>query len=274
MKNILVPIDFSNASHNAGKYAISLAGVFDANLIFLYAYMPPPVIDEISASALLVSNAELIEGYEEKMEQEIETLIKEKNSKIKKLVREGFALDIIKEMALENNVDVIVMGMKGKGKSSHTFGSTTTTIIRRTSVPVMVIPENAVYHSMNKITLASDFDAQTELKRYSLLHELAKRYNSEIQIVNVQKKELVLTPGNEIGKTKTDVAFSDLNHKFYTIEEDNIEKGLNKFLENNPSDILAMVAHKHSYIERIFGNIHTTKMSYQINIPLLVLQNK
>ncbi|MGN6193874.1 MAG: universal stress protein [Ginsengibacter sp.] len=35
MKNILVPIDFSEASYNAGKYAVSLAQSFDANIILI-----------------------------------------------------------------------------------------------------------------------------------------------------------------------------------------------------------------------------------------------
>ncbi|HET7116027.1 MAG TPA: universal stress protein [Hanamia sp.] len=35
MKNILVPTDFSAASRNAAKYAISFAKVYDAKVILL-----------------------------------------------------------------------------------------------------------------------------------------------------------------------------------------------------------------------------------------------
>ncbi|MGN6540913.1 MAG: universal stress protein, partial [Ginsengibacter sp.] len=38
MKNILVPIDFSDASFNAVSYAAFLANAFNAELILLHAY--------------------------------------------------------------------------------------------------------------------------------------------------------------------------------------------------------------------------------------------
>ena len=271
MKNILVPIDFSTASHNASEYAVSLAGIFDANLIFIHAYMPPVVIDEVFATSLLVSHAELVKGNEVSMAQEIKTLYKKQAIKIEGLVREGFAPDIIKEMAKEKNADLIVMGMKGKGKSNSVFGSATTTIIRKTSVPVLVIPENAVYKSMDIITFAADFDAETEMNRYALLKELAEKYNSFIQILNVQKKELTMGSDDVIGKMRTDLALSKLKHSFHTIEDNQIEKGIHKFIEKNPSDILVMVAHEHTIFERMFGKVHTKNMSHQTKIPLLVL---
>jgi hypothetical protein len=73
---------------------------------------------------------------------------------------------------------------------------------------------------------------------------------------------------------KTSVAFSNLHHQFHTINERNVEEGINQFIEKNPTDILAMVAHRHNLFERMFGKVHTKEMSYQTKIPLLVLQNK
>jgi hypothetical protein len=52
-----------------------------------------------------------------------------------------------------------------------------------------------------------------------------------------------------------------------------VEEGINQFIETNPTDILTMVAHKHSLFQRLFGKVHTKIMSYQTEIPLLVLQS-
>ena len=73
---------------------------------------------------------------------------------------------------------------------------------------------------------------------------------------------------------KTSLAFSKLNHQFHTINERNVEEGINKFIVKNPTNILAMVAHRHNLFERMFGTIHTYAMSYQTKIPLLILQGK
>ncbi|MEO5650789.1 MAG: hypothetical protein ABIR03_12815 [Ginsengibacter sp.] len=70
------------------------------------------------------------------------------------------------------------------------------------------------------------------------------------------------------------MAFSEINHTFYTVEGKNTDVEIRKFIETHPTHILAMVAHKHTIFERIFGVIHTKEMSHKTKIPLLVLQDK
>jgi hypothetical protein len=81
-----------------------------------------------------------------------------------------------------------------------------------------------------------------------------------------------LKPDKAIGKMSTSIAFSTLNHKFHTISDKKVEEGINQFIEKTPTDILAMVAHRHNLFERMFGKVHTRAMSYQTKIPLLVLR--
>ncbi|HUZ57851.1 MAG TPA: universal stress protein [Hanamia sp.] len=274
MKNILVPIDFSKASRNASGYAVSLAKVFDASVTLINVIPPAVIIDDSILATVMITQAEILENNKQLVQKEVEALSKKYPAKITGLVQEGFPADIIQEIAKEKHADLIVMGMKGKGKSNSVFGSTTTTVIRKLSFPVLVIPEKAGYSQINNITFASDFDAEMEVDRYSLLQELAKKFNSQVHILNVQKKDSAMNADEVIGKMKTNVVFSKLNHEFQAINERNVEEGINKFIENKPTDILAMVAHRHNLLERIFGKVHTKKMSYQTKVPLLVLQCK
>lgn len=163
--------------------------------------------------------------------------------------------------------DLIVMGIKGRGKSNSVFGSTTSSVIRNSTSPVLVIPVGAVYKPAKHIILAADFDSEIETNNYAVLFTLAEKFSSRIGIVNINKKDV-------IGKMQTNVAFSKFDHTFHSINEKNVEEGINKFIEQNSADVLAMVAHKHTLFERLFGKIHTKAMSYQTKIPLLVLQNK
>ena len=274
MKNILVPTDFSKASRNAAKYAVSLAKPFDADVTFINVIPPAVIIDDSILASVMITQAEVLENNKQLMQEEVEALLKRYSGKITGVVQEGFPAEMIQEMAKEKHADLIVMGMKGKGKSNSVFGSTTTAIIRKLSFPVFVIPEKADYKLIGKITFASDFDAEIEMNRYTLLLELAKKFNSEIHILNVQKKDSSLNQGKIIGKMKASLVFSKLNHQFHTINERNVEEGINKFIEKKPTNILAMVAHKHTLFERMFGKVYTKEMSYQTKIPLLVLQSK
>lgn len=112
------------------------------------------------------------------------------------------------------------------------------------------------------------------MDRYTALKEISRKFNSMINIINVQKKKTSLSEEKVFGKMKTSLAFSNYKHRFHIINEKKVEEGINKFIKINHTDILAMVAHKHSLFERMFGKVHTKSMSYQTKIPLLVLQSK
>jgi nucleotide-binding universal stress UspA family protein len=269
MKNILVPTDFSNASHNATEYAAALAKDFQAKIILVNVIVPPIVIEDTSASAYLMTEAEILESDEELLKKEIESISEKFSVKVEGFIRKGSPADIIRELAKEQDAELIVMGMKGKGKSNSIFGSTTIMVMRKFNLPLFVIPEKNIFKPIRNITFASELDIEEE--NYFILEELAEKYNASIQIVNVQKNEKVMSVENAIGKMDATLSFVKFKHSFYTIESKNVEQGIQDFLENSPSDILAMVAHKHSFIKRMFGTIHTKKMCYQTTIPVLVL---
>ena len=269
MKNILVPTDFSKASHNATEYAAALAQDFQVKLILVNVIVPPIVIEDTSASAYMMTKAELLERDKELLKKEIEKISKKFDVKVDAFIREGSPTEITRELAKAKHADLIVMGMKGKGKSNSIFGSTTISVMQKSNLPVFVIPEKNSFKPIRKITFASEFDI--EKQDYSILEELAEKYNSSIQIVNVQKNEEAMSVENAIGKMEANLSFVKLDHQFNTVENKSVEKGIHEFLEKNPSDILAMVAHRHSFFKRVFGIIHTKEMSYQTTVPLLVL---
>jgi nucleotide-binding universal stress UspA family protein len=274
MKNILVPMDFSKASLNAAKYAVSFAEALGANLHLLNVIPAPGIIDDSILASVLIMQAELSENNHRLMKEEVDSLSKKANVEIKSVVAEGLPSDVIAEVAKELKADLIIMGMKGKGKSNSVFGSTATAVIRKSGFPVLVIPENGDYQPIRNITFASDFDPDVESDSYDLLIKLVQKLYIPVYILNVQKKNCALGAERAIGKMKTSLAFSSLHPEFYSVYDRNVEEGIHTFIEKNPTDVLAMVAHPHNLFERMFGTVHTKEMSYQTKIPLLILSDK
>ncbi|HET7118294.1 MAG TPA: universal stress protein [Hanamia sp.] len=274
MKHILVPTDFSTASNNAVEYAVSLAEIFNAKVTLLNVVPDTLIIDEKAAEATIKLHRELVADNKDLMTKTVKTLSKNHLAKMQGYVDEGSPSIVIIEMANEDKPDIIIMGMKGKGKSNSVFGSTVTAVVRKSSIPVWIIPENGFYQSIDTITFATDFDAGTGSDSYSLLMDIAKKYNSFIQILNVQKKGKPMSADEFIGKMGTHFLFEATKHSFHTIEEANVIEGINNFIDEKPCEILVMIAHKHSFFERMLGRVYTKKMSYETSVPLLVLQNK
>ncbi|MEO9211017.1 MAG: universal stress protein [Ginsengibacter sp.] len=271
MKNILVAIDFSHTSLNAAKYALLLAQPFNANVTLVNVVAPPVVLDDSILAFVMTTQAEILTSHNELMEKEVEKLSHLQSSKISGIVKEGYPLETIIEVSESLMSDLIVMGRKGKGNSSSLFGSTTTAIVRKGILPVFVIPENAKYEFIDNITFATDFNPETEREKYSLLVKLAKKYDSFVRILNVQKNVSEMNEDEFIGKMKSTYAFSDLKYSFETIQFKTVIDGITHFLEENTSDILVMMSHPHSFFERIIRKTHTREMSYQTKIPLLIL---
>ena len=274
MKHVLVPTDFSIASRNACEYAASLAHSFGAKMTLVHVFAPPLVIDDISAASLIVSHDELVEQYQDLLESEIQILSKNYQVEIDTIVREGFADDMIPKMAQKRKTDVIIMGMKGKGRNNSIFGSTAISVIRKTDSPVLLIPENSIYTSITKIGLAADLGSDSEINRYELLCEIAQKNNSLISIFNVQREGDEIRLRETIAKMKASLKFSKLKTVFSTIVDTNVILGIGRFIKENPEDVLVMIAHRHSFLERMFGKVHTKEMSYQTKIPLLVLHDR
>ncbi len=274
IKKIIVAVDFSDASFNAANYAASMSNIFNAELVLVHAFMNPMAIDQMSPELSGQTNKELSDVLKDFMKQNVEILQKKFTVKIDSVVKEGPASVVLDQCVREKNADLVVMGMKGKGKSNSLFGSTTLTHIRKSKVPVLVIPQKAEYKSIETITLASDFDEETELANYNLLKTIVKKNNAFLQIVNVRKKAIKLSPSEIAGKLHTGNIFNEYPHKFFTVEDDAVNNGIEDFLQKNPSNMLVMLSRRHNFFKRIFGTIHTRKMMHETEIPLLVLQDK
>lgn len=272
MKKILVPVDFSDASRNASEYAISFAAAFDAEIILLHALLLPNPVGDLPGYIPLSLN-EMLEEHEALLQREIEWLGAKEKVKVDGYVRMGSAAAVIKNMAAGIKADMIIMGMKGAGKTGGIFGSTVTSCIRKIELPVLVVPENEKFKPVKNICFASDFGKWPSESSYKTLTLFISQFKSVLNIIHVTKDNDKMSTGKIYGKIRADLLFDKIKHEFHTVLHENIVKGLHEFITENPVDLLVMVAHEHNLFERLFGTIHTKSMAYHVTKPLLILHD-
>jgi len=271
MKNILVPVDFSGASFNAVSYAAFLANAFNARLTLVHAYTDTSAYDESAGAKVYDSQEELEAANEKFLKKEIEGIARKFTVKINGIVMKGNPVKVINEVAEKNQPEMIVMGMKGKGESNSILGSTTISMIDKTSIPLLIIPKSALYQTVDSITLASDFKDEKLVSHFAILEKLIAKFNPFIQVLNVQKKDSKLAAEMIAGKMSKDLTWDKYNHSFNIIERDDVEEGIFEFLRKHPTDLLVMVARTRGFINKMLEPSHTKKMTSQTKIPLLVL---
>jgi universal stress protein A len=132
---ILCPVDFSDASRKAVRYAREFAVNMRASIVLLH------VIDIPIES--LVNNVQLDEELETSAFQELDALKNELLSEglqVESLVDIGIPSDVILDQAAKRDVNLIIMGSHGKkGMSRLILGSVAETVMRKAGCPVLIV---------------------------------------------------------------------------------------------------------------------------------------
>ena len=141
LKRILVPIDFSEHSKDALKYAIPFARQFNASISLIYVVEPTVYPADFSFGQVGFPAVE--DELRKKGAEELEELIKrEIGEKVVAdyVIRTGKAFYEIDQFARETSIDLIIIATHGHTGVEHIlFGSTAEKVVRYAPCPVLVV---------------------------------------------------------------------------------------------------------------------------------------
>jgi nucleotide-binding universal stress UspA family protein len=138
ISKILLPVDFSERSTAAARYAQALARHFEAELILLHVLTPP----NYEFGALETAGSMLDELYRNRAEQASQDLARFATAeppglKVRRIVLEGDPAKKTVDLALEEGVDIIAMPTHGYGPFRRfILGSNTAKVLHDADCPV------------------------------------------------------------------------------------------------------------------------------------------
>jgi len=143
MKNILVPVDFSDLSIQIIDKAGDIALAFNTKVFIVHISAPPPAFVgfemvpqydvEERTRELQTENRDLLA---------MENHLKEKGVEVQSMLIQGLTVESIIEQTNKLNADLIVMGTHNHGFFYKTFlGSVSEGVLRKAKCPVMIVPE-------------------------------------------------------------------------------------------------------------------------------------
>ena len=143
VRQLLLPTDFSPAADQAlAAASLLLAGSTDARIILVHTYHIASTVVPLGgfgggASSLLVSNAHQIAA---RAAEPSAAALRAKGFQVEVVVDRGDPTEVVTELALERDVDLIVMGTRGHSKLRLVFmGSTAERIIEHAPCPVLTV---------------------------------------------------------------------------------------------------------------------------------------
>ena len=272
---ILVPIDFSPCSENALAYAFYMADKIDATIEVLHvAIFDTPPLDYPSFAA--VTTDEKIKMSRTKMKESTERVRKkvDYSPDIETDIEIGIADTKIIEVAVRDDVDLIIMGTQGENSIWDKFlGSTTADVIKYASCPVLVIPEKARFREEMVIGYATDFSAADPFGIWKA-SKLFQSFQSEVIVVHLNDKQEYLE--EEISEMKAFFAENapTIDISFHCIFTENMVADLNVFIDEKNISTMVMFKPKRKFFERLFHKSFTKTMAMKTEVPLLILNEK
>ena len=269
MKTIFIATDFSSDAHQAAVYGVNLATYLGANIVLFHAYQTPISIPE---SFFVVTPDEMKNDAEQKLLMEVKSIRLSETQPINIIAAEGDVHEIIFFHTAKYEKCLLVCGRRGKGKINRFyFGSTATKFLQKNLLPVLVVPEEALYHPINRIALAIEEINQTDMVTFDMLQSIGEKFDAIIYIVNVMNasdsevSELSFRSERILNKFKL------LKPEYKFIKSDDLSEALDTFIKENNIHLLSLISHHHTIFERIFIKSSTKELIFHSQIPLLLL---
>jgi nucleotide-binding universal stress UspA family protein len=274
--NILVPVDFSDNSHSAARYALYLGRHLKANITLFHAVTVPVVVGDYPSAVPVEIDTEPSKEEIEKLKKELlQTLDEDGDSSVvlNTRVEVGFTVDSIMEVAKDIDADMIVMGTTGaSGVEKFFIGTNAASVIDRSEIPVLLIPANAKVKPLKEIVYATNFDPEDDIMMDTLL-QFAKIFGSKIHCLHVSDKPDVEDKVNldDLEETSWHKEMG-VEVEFKNIEGSDTLKALDNFIDANNIDLLVMLTHRRTIMQRLFSRSVTKEMAFHTRIPLLVFK--
>ncbi|MDT7827568.1 universal stress protein [Pricia sp. S334] len=275
-KKLLVPVDFSKVSKNTVAFALDLAKLWNAKILFVHGfrvafatYERPsmsPTVEPISTSG--PSEEEL---SREKLSNFLGTFPHLDAVAHSDIVGLGPAVNIIEQTADNENVDLVVMGTTGASEVEGFFiGTNSEKVSRKSPCPVLVIPVDFKKHTIKTVCLALD-DPNNNDVPLKILIDLLSAFNAKLRIVHISTNDETAFSKEKVLQRYQE-PLSRIEHSFHVFYNENPQEGLKEFLDKYPIDLMALMYRQHSFLERLFQPGTRKKMVFKTEIPLLVLK--
>ena len=283
---ILVPIDFSDYSVNASYFALHLASRTGAEIRLFHAFFNP-MTDPMTFPDTFTYQSNLSEIFielEKNAKKEMEKFYRKmiRYSKIKKLQKlkikteltSGQPADEIGKVIGSFSPGLIITGTRGHGeKADELLGSVAARVIDTSGIPVLLVTRDATLDADKemKVLYATNFD-DSDYRAIRSLWALLSDFHVTIRCVHFSPDESKSLANEKMAEMKKYFTenYPEIELQCNVIASENILSGLDRFVEDNDIELIALTHKKRNLIYRLFNPSLAKKLLFQTKRPVFV----
>ena len=278
MKNILLPTDFSDNAWNAIFTALKMFETSDCNFVLLNSYEPKisNLLGNKSKERLGVIYDSLSKNSKIQLGKTMQYLHDNHTRSNHKFEHVSISNDIenaIKQLVVERDIDLIIMGTKGATGAKEIFmGSNTVKVIKKVRMcPIIAVPKEYDFKALKSVVFPTDFTRHYNKEELRPLIDLVGIWKAEIMIFQVAQ-EYVL--GDEQKQHMKILAkrFKGVDHSFHKVEMwNNVADATDKFASDHNADLIALIHYPHTFMEKLTREPVIRKIGFHSKVPVMVL---
>lgn len=274
MKTIIVPTDFSKNAFVAGQYAASLAREMGAKVLFYHVYIVLySGFEETGVSVKHVEWAD--EEASGAMDKLLGTMRQQyPDVQIDGEYIRGFMIDALMErLKSDSEVQLIVMGTKGVTNVAESiFGSTTYEVLKKSQIPVLVIPEDTPDYALKHVGFFSDYNIH-EIDALKLMTNLLTPIKTFDVLHFIKQGATANAERRESWKLKASAALGDQPLEIKEIPVDKVDlHSVTTLATDQQLDLMVFTRPQKPFFEKIFGKSLTKAVASYPVIPSLFIK--
>lgn len=276
-KRVLLPTDFSKNALNAIKYAIKLyeEQACDFYLLNVFGFsgynLDKMMVPEPGEMAYEIAKDKSVEELN-KIVQSLQLSSDPTQHTFHTISVFNSLLEAVGHAIKKHNIDIVVMGTKGKsGSSLRFFGSNTIEVMEKIiTCPVIAVPDKNQFPVPREIVFPTDFMSSFKSKDLQYLLEITDLHKAAIRVLHIGP-EAGLKKVQIENKALLETILQGTEHTFHFQKGEKVPKAIKDFMKSRESTMLAFVNRKHGFFEIIFTKPLIREVSYDSEFPILAL---
>ncbi len=275
MKNILLPTDFSENSLNAIEYAMHFFENWECNFHILNVQK---VSEYISANLVAGSKTDTIyDSIVTDNKKLIHQLVKKlsKDYKSQAYTFNGlFDYDdfvfAVNQAVKFHAIDLIIMGSNGATSAIEViFGSNTLQLIRKIECPILTVPEDYTYKSINRVLFSTQRCEDFSFRGIEVFKEMLNIHQCELNVLELDDDAIIKERRED--NDCLQALFPEHAYTYFYLNKLSGVHAVNAVTQVLKIDLHATFIAKESFLERMVFGSETTQLAYRTLIPLLFL---
>ncbi len=272
MKNIIVPVDFSEQSEYALKVASSLAKKHGSEILVLHMLELNQAMISSSEGYFPEQTVFLIKLAEKRFKEFLDKPYL-KGISVTPIVKHFKVFSEVNEIAKKHGADLVIMGSHGTDGLTEIFiGSNAEKVVRNSEIPVLVIKNDLEDFQVENFVFACDFKEEN-LAAFQKAMDFSAKLSAKLHLVYIN------TPGNDFLSTgdvyKKVAQFlqkSGIGKEVEIYNDYSVEQGVLNYSESISADVIGIPTHGRKGLSHFFMGSIGEDIANHSKIPVITIR--